>query len=102
MFESNNFDDDNLLEPPKYDMLSVKFRGDNHTIVLPYCEVANGDITNISADTVEISVPKEEGNELVKMLFKDFTKLIETTFDIKEITYLAAQLAGTTELIQIL
>ena len=69
MFEPNEFDGDDLLEPPKYDMLSVKFRGDQHVIVLPYCEVANGDITNISDDTVEISVPKDEGSEVVKMLF---------------------------------
>lgn len=101
MFNDNDYDSDDLLEPPIYDMLSVKFRGDQHTIVLPYCEVANGDIAKITDDTVEISVPKEEGNETVKMLFKDFAKLIETTFDIKEITYLAVQIAGTPDLIKI-
>lgn len=102
MYNDHEYDNDDLLEPPRYDMLSVRFRGDQHVIVLPYCEVANGDITKITEDTVEIAVPKDNETEIVKMLFKDFAKVIETTFDIKEITHLAAQLAGTTNMITIL
>jgi hypothetical protein len=86
-------DDRDLTDPPTYDMLTVKFRGDSFEVTLPYCEVANGDITQV--DTVEIVVTKDSALERVKMCFKDFAKVIETTFDLKEITQLSVQLAGT-------
>ena len=92
------FDDDqdgDLLEPPKYDMIAVRFRGDDHTIVLPYCEVANGDITEITAEEIQISVIKADVLEKVKMAHVDFLTLIESAFDIKEIKELGVQLAGS-------
>jgi len=91
----NDEEDGDLMEPPKYDMLSVKFRGDNHTIVLPYCEVANGDIMEITAEDIYISVLKEEVVEKLQMNHIDFLRLIESAFDIKEIKELGVQLAGT-------
>lgn len=93
--------EDNLLdEPPRHDMMSVKFRGDAETIVLPYCEVANGDISNI--DTVERHVVILKDKEKVTMTFEDFVKVVETTFDIKEVVQLSLQKAESYENIQIL
>ena len=40
-------DNQGTIEPPRYDTLIVRFRGDSHEIALPYIEVANGDITNL-------------------------------------------------------
>ena len=88
-------DDMDLTDPPIYDMLTVKFRGDSFEVTLPYCEVANGDIRQVENDKVEIVVTKDSALERVEMCFKDFTKVIETTFDLKEITQLSVQLAGT-------
>ena len=88
-------DDDDLLEPPYYDMLTIKFRGDSFEVTLPYCEVANGDITRLENNSVEIAVIKDDKLERVTMGYSDFTKVIESTFDIKEITRMLVQLAGT-------
>jgi hypothetical protein len=88
-------DDDDLLEPPYYDMLTIKFRGDDFEITLPYCEVANGDITKLENNNVEIAVVKNDKLERVLMPYTDFTKVVETTFEIKEITRMMVQLAGT-------
>jgi hypothetical protein len=100
----NDEDDLSLMEPPKHDMLHVKFRGDNHVIVLPYCEVANGYITDVADEKVSITIHKEEPPtvEKVDMKFVDFTKLVETTFDIKEVTSLTVQLAGKYDVYTIL
>ena len=92
----NNYDDDtDLTEPPFYDMLTVRFRGDSFEIVMPYCEVANGDITRLENNSVEIAVVKEDNLERVSMPYKDFAKVVETTFDLKEIVQLSVQLAGS-------
>jgi hypothetical protein len=91
-----------VTEPPHHDTLYIKFRGDNHTISLPYVEVANGDIVGITDKEVEIMLTKEQQQELVKMSYADFTKLIETTFDTKEIVELQVQLAGTYDQIKLL
>jgi hypothetical protein len=97
-----NNEDRGLLEPPIHDMLDVKFRGDNHTVHLPYCEVANGNFKSIANDTVEIVVLKDNKIETVNMSFADFVKVIETTFDLKEVVALSAQLAGSYDLVKIL
>ena len=93
-------EDDDLMEPPYYDMLTVKFRGDDYEVTLPYCEVANGDITAVKKDSIEIIVIKT-GPEKIKMSYDEFTKVIETTFDTKEVVELWVQLAGTYESILI-
>jgi hypothetical protein len=106
-------DDRDMMDPPRYDMLTVKFRGDNHEITLPYCEVANGDIAAIAENRIDISVkvpenPEvelEEDNsktELVSMPFKNFVEAVEKTFDIKEIVSMSLQMAWTYDQIRIL
>jgi hypothetical protein len=100
----NDYNDDDpfgLDEPPRYDMLTINFMGDEYEITLPYCEVANGEITQVENNTVEIAVLREDKLEQVKMSYKDFAKVIETTFDTKEITQLSVQMAGSYDNIQI-
>ena len=53
--------DRGVIEPPKFDSLEIKFRGDNYEIVLPYCEVANGDIVKITDNVVDISINLPDG-----------------------------------------
>ena len=98
----NDKEDSLLDEPPRYDTLSVKFRGDNYEIVLPYIEVANGDIVSITETEVEIMLIKDNVQDAVKMTYKDFAKLVETTFDTKEVIELKLQLAGTYDRVTIL
>ena len=101
MFYDN--DDQGLTDPPNYDMLGIQFRGDEFTVFLPYCEVANGNIISAKDDTVEISVNTDAGKtDTVKMTYKDFVEVMEKTFDIKEITSLSVQLAGSYDTITIL
>lgn len=99
-----NDDEENSLldEPPRYDTLSVKFRGDSYEIVLPYIEVANGDIVSITDTELEIMLIKDNVQDAIKMTYKDFTKLVETTFDTKEVVELKLQLAGTYDKVTIL
>jgi hypothetical protein len=99
---NNDDNDQDLLEPPKYDMLRVRFMGDNYDMFLPYCEVANGDLISIDKDNVKISIIKDDVNEVVEMGYIRFVELVEKTFDTKGIAKLSAQLAGSYEAIQIL
>jgi hypothetical protein len=94
-------EDNDMIDPPMYDMLNVKFRGDNHELYLPYCEVANGDVMDIDKNSVSLVTLKDDGEESLKLSFKDFFKVIEETFDTKEIVELWLQKAGTYEKIQI-
>lgn len=94
-------DDNNLTDPPNYDMLTIRFRGDNHDIVLPYCEVANGDITEIEDNLIKVAVNDKKKNVL-KLPFADFVKLIEETFDIKDIVKLMVQKAGSYDNVTVL
>jgi hypothetical protein len=96
-----NSDDSLLDEPPRHDMLTVKFRGDSDTIVLPYCEVANGNISKI--DTVERHVlVAADTKEIITMSFENFVQVIQDTFDIKDVVQLSLQKAESYENIQIL
>lgn len=102
-----NSDDQGLAEPPRRDMLTIQFRGDNHEIVLPYIEVANGDIIGLTKTHVEIAVYKplaeaQDTAEAVKMTHAEFIMLIESTFDTKEITRLALQRAESYDNIALL
>lgn len=96
-----NNDDNDLTEPPNYDMLTIRFRGDNHDVILPYCEVANGDITEIDEDLIKVAV-KDKKKSVLSMSFADFAKLIEQTFDIKDIVKLMIQKAGSYDNITVL
>ena len=100
--QSDNSDDSLLDEPPRHDMLSVKFRGDAEVIILPYCEVANGNISKI--DTVErhITIVKADAFDPVVMTFESFVKVVEDTFDIKEVVQLSLQKAESYDNITIL
>ena len=100
-----HYDDDDeqgLLEPPRHDMLMIKFMGDSHELVLPYCEVANGDLISVKDDQIKISVVRDNSLEVVEMSYSKFVELIEKTFDTKGITQLSAQLAGSFEQVKIL
>lgn len=97
----NNNSNDELKDPPIYDTLTVRFRGDNHDVILPYCEVANGDITEIGGNLIRLGVSDNKKNAL-SMSFADFAKLVEQSFDIKDITKLVVQQAGSYEEIEIL
>jgi len=93
MFDSNK-DENGVLEPPKYDMITVQFRGDNHIVTLPYCEVANGNIKDIKEDSLIISSHLKDGViDTTSVSFKEFVALVETTFDIKEVVKLSVQKA---------
>ena len=98
-FDSNEAE--MLDEVPRRDMLSVKFRGDSDPIVLPYCEVANGDITKI--DTIErhITINTETKDPAI-ISFESFVNLIQETFDTKDVVQLFLQQSGSYDSIQIL
>jgi hypothetical protein len=98
----NNDDDLGVLEPPRHDMLMVRFMGDPHELVLPYCEVANGDLISIKDSQIKISVVRDDTTESVEMAYSKFVELIEKTFDTKGITKLSAQLAGSYDIVKIL
>jgi hypothetical protein len=91
-----------LTDPPYFDTLTVKFRGDKYEVALPYCEVANGDIVEINESTVSIAVLKEGTKEVLKMAYTDFVAAVEKAFDIKEIVKLTIQLANSYDTIKIL
>jgi hypothetical protein len=102
----DTLENNSLMEPPKYDMLNIKFRGDQFEIYLPYCEVANGIIADVQPDTISISVDMEDGKshkeEFVSLSYDEFTSVMEKTFDTKQIVKLSVQRAGTHQLIKIL
>ncbi len=99
----NNYSDDetSTLEPPRHDMLHIKFRGDKHPYVLPYCEVANGVITQISDDEIIITSVRP-GESPVNLKYGEFAAIIEKTFDTKQIVNLSLQIQGEYELFKIL
>lgn len=100
--ESSN-EDSSVLEPPRYDMLHIKFRGDTHEVVLPYCEVANGDIASVTKEAITIVIQKEEGKkETVAIPCAEFITVMEKTFDTKEIISLSVQMAGYNDPIKLL
>lgn len=91
--------DRDTLEPPRFDTLFIQFRGDNHEVVLPYCEVANGDIGELNHASNSILITVD--NEKAELSFKDFTSTIEKTFDLKEIVKLRLQKANTYKILEI-
>jgi hypothetical protein len=95
-------DDSGMLdEVPRHDMLSVKFRGDDEMIVLPYCEVANGEISKI--DTIERHIIiTTETKDPITMTFESFVKVVQETFDIKDVVQLQLQQANSYDNIKIL
>jgi hypothetical protein len=100
--DKDDAEDNGVLEPPRHDMLMIRFMGDTHDLVLPYCEVANGDLVSIQNSQVKISVTKDNVVEIVEMAYSKFVELIETTFDTKGITQLSTQLAESYDQVKIL
>jgi hypothetical protein len=84
-------DSRDLLDPPRHDMLIVRFHGDDFDVVLPYCEVANGDFNSVTEDSIHITVNKDSKTEAVAMTYASFADVVEKTFDIKEVVALAIQ-----------
>jgi hypothetical protein len=67
------------------------------TLVLPYCEVANGEIQELSPGGVTIAF----NGETVAMPHKDFVKLVEREIKNGKITYLMVQMKDSPKVIQI-
>jgi hypothetical protein len=95
-------DQNGTTDPPYFDTLTVKFRGDNYEVALPYCEVANGEITEINDKAVKIAYLKDGVKDTLVMSHPDFVTVIEKAFDIKEITKLSIQRANSYDTIKIL
>jgi hypothetical protein len=91
-----------LTDPPYFDTLTVKFRGDNYEVALPYCEVANGEITKVTDKAVTVTYVKDGVKDVLEMVHADFVSVIEKAFDIKEITKLTVQLADSYDVVKIL
>jgi hypothetical protein len=99
MFDDNEQD---LMDPPKHDMLIVRFHGDDFEVVLPYCEVANGKYTVVDSTNIHIEVSKEDKVEKVSMSYDAFVSVVEKTFDLKEIVALSIQPALSYSIYKIL
>ena len=86
-------DETSTIEPPKYDMLYITFRGDKYETVLPYCEVANGIIVDAEGhnDTELIIDPQQPNEKPFGVSYKDFVTIIEKAFDTKEIVSMSVQ-----------
>jgi len=94
-------DNSHICDPPHFDTLSVQFRGDNHEIVLPYCEVANGQIMKAENNIITITVVKNGVADAAEMSYAEFAEAVEKAFDIKEVAKLKVQLAASYETVQI-
>jgi hypothetical protein len=103
MSYEDNQDGEALQEPPQYDTLTVKFKGDDYCITLPYCEVANGYIDKISDNKIKIILPRANGDiEERNMTFSEFSEAIEKTFDTKKVISLLVQKAEDYEIVKVL
>lgn len=94
-----NSDEPPVLEPPKYDTLHIKFFGDEHCLILPYCEVANGSLAELQKNRVQVVM---RDNDHIFLSFEEFVSLVEQTFDTKQIIELSVQFAESYELHKIL
>lgn len=96
-------DDSATMKLPSYDMLWISYdkpeagQPPQFTVVLPYCEVANGDIEELNPSGVIIRYNKES----VHMPHKDFVKLVEREMKNGKITYLMVQMKESPKVIQI-
>jgi hypothetical protein len=102
MMSEDSGDSQSLHESPKHDMLVLRFRGDPHYVIVPYCEVANGHFTAIGDDTVEIQVVEKDKTSTNSLTFEEFVTFVEDVFDCKEITRLDIQPAETQKIFTIL
>ena len=90
--------EDAMIDPPHHDLLSVRFRGDQFDVTLPYCEVANGEIKSLKDGTVQVVF----NNDTISMSFDDFASFVEKTFDTKGIVKLSVQPSFSRETFKIL
>ena len=97
------FEDDNtIMNLPSYDMLWISYEKPEvgvpprFTVVLPYCEVANGEIEELNITGVVIKCQEES----VQTTHADFVKLIEREMKNGKITYLMVQMKESPKIIQ--
>lgn len=100
------FGDDNsqegMIDPPYHDLLNLRFRGDAFSILLPFCEVANGDIKMLKDGIIKVLIKNNSQEEELDMSYEDFAKLVEEAFDTKEIIKLSIQPSGSFDVIDLL
>lgn len=95
-----------INEVPMRDFLHIQFEGgygeEAVEINLPYVEVCNGKMKNVSAKEVFI-VPTNEKfvGETVRMTSKAFTKMVSNAFGGRKIKHISIQLAGSRETIKL-
>jgi hypothetical protein len=88
---------------PIYDMLWISYDNPEHgappefNLILPYCEVANGEIEELNPEGVVIRYNYDQ----VTMEHKDFVQLIEREIKNGRITHLMVQMKGAMKVIQI-
>ena len=97
--EMKDEEDSSVLEPPHHDMVHLQFRGDDFSMSIPYCEVANGTLVQVTDTHVHVC---GIGADVVEVSKQEFKSLLEKTFDHKEIIKLAVQLEQTFDTIVIL
>ena len=97
----NSNEDGDLMELPMHDMLTIRFRADQYDVVLPYCEVANGDIKSVGNGEITVKASADKP-ELVTLPLTEFKILVEKSFDTKEIIKMSVQMAGQPEIYKIL
>jgi len=101
--------EENVLDLPSFDMLWISFRGDPENIfslIIPYCEVSNGEVRAISHDNISIlakeemfDIPPDEFKEIIENSLN--TCWEEQGFKRKKIIRLSVQPAKTNKVIQI-
>jgi hypothetical protein len=96
-------DDSATMKLPSYDMLWISYdkpeadTPPQFAVVLPYCEVADGDIVELNPGGIVIN--KKE--ELINLDYPQFVKLIEKGMQNGKITYLMVQMKESPKVIQI-
>jgi len=96
-------DDSATMNLPSYDMLWISYdkpepgMPPQFTVVLPYCEVANGDILELNPGGIIIGYAEEN----INMPYPDFVKLVEREMKNGKITYLMVQMKESPKIIQI-
>jgi hypothetical protein len=95
-------EDNKTMNLPRFDMVWISTEPVidgkvNFTNIIPFCEIADGEIKEITATGVTISY---EGAGTV-VPHSRFSKLIEDLLEVGKITYLSVQRKETSDVIQI-
>jgi hypothetical protein len=102
-------EDDTMMRLPSFDMLWISYSGDpegTFSMIVPYCEVYNGEIAGIDSDGVTIHykgdsmhVPHDEFKEVIEDALG--TCASEQGFKARKIRRLSVQPKDTADVIQI-